>query len=408
MALFTEEQAPVVYTDASTVSTGVDAAQWWLETRLYHKALCFVLYFVAASASFNGYYDKWHFREAGVSGAYGPAQFDMVVNGTASRPFVYRQMLPAIANWVDKVTPVSFKTRLYNPQGKGCEGILCTLFDSPVARNRQYFFRYLLVYVATFLFAWLAVYNMHLVCKALHTPTAAAVFAPIIVILLFPYIQSVGGYSYDYPELAFFALATWMALKSDWWWIVPVAALGAWNKESFLLFVPTLYPILRRRSSHRSALLGTGVMCIACVAVYFPVRLFFAKNPGGSVRLGVIEQLSYLMHPNFLFFNVEKTYGLILPRIFTVLPLAMLIWIVRRSWTHVPLIMRRHGRLAALINLPLFILFCYPGELRDLSLLYMVFLVIVAGNVTELMNALSPIHDVTGAEVTGTRSEALS
>jgi hypothetical protein len=40
-----------------------------------------------------------------------------------------------------------------------------------------YFFRYLILYVATFLSTFLAVYAMYLVCKALEMPAPAAVLA---------------------------------------------------------------------------------------------------------------------------------------------------------------------------------------------------------------------------------------
>ena len=34
---------------------------------LYSRACLFALFFVAASVSFNGYYDKWHFSEDSVA-----------------------------------------------------------------------------------------------------------------------------------------------------------------------------------------------------------------------------------------------------------------------------------------------------------------------------------------------------
>ncbi len=42
-----------------------------------------------------------------------------------------------------------------------------------------------------------------------------------------------------------------------------------------------------------------------------------------------------------------------------------------------------HAKIAAVINFPLFILFCTPGEMRDLSLLYLTFILIMALNLNE-------------------------
>jgi hypothetical protein len=347
-------------------------------SRVYHGVCFFILFFIAAAASFGAFYAKWHFHEAGVAGADDYTQFEGMVDGTAHRPFVYRQMLPAVANWADRVVPQARKTHLYNRQTDFSKAFTYAITCSPTARSQVYFFRYFVVYVTTFLSALLAVFAMYLVCAALEFPAPVAVLAPVIVILLVPYIQTGGGYFYDYPELAFFALAVWVALKFDWWWVIPVAALGAWNKESFLLFIPTLYPIFRRRSSRLGAVVGIGVLCLVCLAVYYPIRLRFAGNPGSTVMLGLSDQRYYFTHPRELLFSTEETYGLRMLAAYTLVPIAFGIWTVCRGWRQLPLVMRRHGQIAAAINFPLYFLFCSGGELRDLSLLYIVFLLVLA------------------------------
>lgn len=357
---------------------------------LYNRVCRFVLFFVAASASFNGFYGKWHFREINPSTAYNANnKFERMVDGTATRPYVYRQLLPSFANWMDKVTSVSLKTRLYNfiPVGEGENKLPNILFDSPVARDPTYFFRYLVVYTATFLCSLLAVYAMYLVCLSLRFSEVVSVFAPAIVILLIPYILSMGGYFYDYPELAFLALAVWIAIKFDWWWIIPVAVIGTLNKESFLLAIPSLYPFFRQKSSRTRALLGTSILCLASMAVYIRVHMQFAHNPGGTLEYHWHEQLDFFfLHPGHWIYHgeiIETTYGILLPQVFTILPMTLLIWTVWRSWSHLPRAIQRHGQIAAAINIPLYLLFCKPGELRDLSLLYVFFLAVIASNLNE-------------------------
>jgi hypothetical protein len=352
-------------------------------SRLYYRLCCFVLFFLAASSSFNGYYQKWHFGEAGVSGEDERFSFEAMVDGTANRPWVYRQFLPACVNWLEWAAPAPVKTWLSNGHGFGADPLEDYFFDSETAANPAYSFRYLLLYVATFLSALLAVYAMYLVCRAVGSSPPTALFAPIIVILLVPYIESQGGYFYDYPELAFFALAAWIALRFDWGWIIPVAALGTWNKETFLLFVPTLYPLMRQRSSRRGASLAVGVLSLVCVAVHYPIRLSFAHNPGGAMEMHWRDQLHWLMQPWQLLFATEKTYGTRALRAFTLIPMAMLAWAVSRVWGSLPRALQRHAQIAAAINIPLYLLFCWPGEMRDLSLLYVVFLLVVASNLNE-------------------------
>lgn len=345
------------------------------------------MFFVAASASFNGFYDKWHFREPGVilgntSPANGLFGFSDMVDGTASRPFVYRQLLPSIANWFDRATSHETKESIFNfvtNQGRLADIIL----TSPVDRSSAYFFRYLIVYVLTFLFAWLSVFAMHLCCREQGFSTVTCVFAPVLMILLIPYFMSTGGYFYDYPELAFMALAVWVGLKLDWWWMLPVVVLGTWNKESFLLMTLTLYPIIRTRHSRLWALVGAASLFLTSGAVYWGLRSHYMHNPGAAVLEQWPRQVLFLLHPSN-FIEVEKTYGVLTFRPITVIPVVLIIWTVRRGWRKLPVSIQRHGKIAAAINFPLFFLFCAPGEMRDLSMLYIVFMSLMAAMLEEV------------------------
>ena len=355
-------------------------------SNLYYRVCCLVLFFVAAAASFSGFYDKWHFREAGTSASMPGASFDSMLDGTASRPFVERQLLPMLANWMDAQVPEQAKDWLYAARLYSGKPFRDDFIDSPLARSRTWFLRYWIVYTAVFLFAWIAVHAMYLTAKAAGYSAPASALAAIAMILLFPYFLTRGGFFYDYPELAFFAIVAWMALKFDWGWMVPVVALASWNKESFLLFIPALYPVLRRRTSRLSALAGTAVLGLTCAAVYCLLRLRFLHNPGGTVELHVYDQIDYMLHPSNLLLR-EKTYGLLVFQGFNPLVWALIAWTAIRGWRLLPQPLQRHAQIAAIVNFPLYLLFCIPGELRDLSLLYVTLLFLLAANLTAWLGA---------------------
>jgi hypothetical protein len=328
-------------------------------------------------------YGKHHFLEAGLADHWDPASFERMVDGTAFRPYVYRHLLPDAANSLDSIMPFSIKHWLYQHQGSGPDAYISAISISQTASKSGYFFRYLFLYITTFLFALLAVYAMYLVCRALEVPPPAAVFTPVIFILLVPYIMSRGGFFYDYVELAFMALAVWIAIRFDWWWLVPLAVLGAWNQETFLVFIPTLYPFFRMRRSRLGALQSVGVLCSVCAAIYRWTHLRFAHNPGSIVELGWPAQLQSFIHVRSLLIATEETYGVRMLALFTVIPMTLLIWTVWRGWRHLPRAVQRHGQIAAAINIPLFLLFGAPGELRALSMLYIVLLLLLASNLNE-------------------------
>ena len=354
-------------------------------SKLYYRICCGIVFFIAASASFNGYFDKWHFREAGVvlgasdnaTDGYG---FKEILDGTAARPYIYRRLLPDVANWLNKITPEDVKDQVYNfrtNQGRLADVMLGS--SPSISQNHVYAFRYLVLEAIVFFFAWLSVYAMYLVCRALGFRLLISIFAPTLMILLVPYFMSVGGYMWDYPELAFMALTIWMALKFDWWWILPLAVLGAWNKESFVIFTLTLYPLLRSRSSQLSASIGAGILFAVSLIVYIAIRAQFVHNSGGTVMVEWIRQIVFFLRPvNFI--DVEMTYGIITFRVFTLLPVILIVWGMIRSWHKLPKTIRQHAKIAAGINFPLYFLFCAPGELRDLSMLYVTFMLSLAVN----------------------------
>jgi hypothetical protein len=352
-----------------------------VSSKMYYRVCCLTLFLIAAAASFNGYYDKWQFREADSSSFKQIASLDVILDGSAPRPYVYRQLLPMAASWIDIRVPEKVKDWLFGKIVHQPLSFDAGYANSPMVRNRSYLLRYLIIYVMVFLSAWVSVYAMYLVGKAMGNSSLTAAFAAIAMILLMPYLFSWGGYFYDYPELAFMAIAAWLALKFDWWWIIPVAALATWNKESFLFFIPTLYPLLSLRGRRTSAMVGTAVLGFTCALVYYFLRMRYLHNPGGAVEFHLMDQVQFLLHPmNEL--AREETYGVYFFRTFSIFPLVMIVWTAWRGWRHLPRAIQRHAQIAAVINVPLYILFCWPGELRDLSMLYVTLLLLFAANLT--------------------------
>lgn len=361
-----------------------------LSPRIYYQVCCLILFLFASSASFNEFYQRTHFDEAHSRDAWFEATFEGMVNGTAYCPYVYRQLLPDIVNLLDRTTPNSIKTYLYHRLMNPSAEYPSALTTSIAAWDPNYFFRYLALYLCTYLSAFIAVWAMYLVCRALGLPMPASVFAPVVVILLVPYVMSGGGYFYDFPELAFFALTFFVALKFDWYYVIPLVLLGTWNKESFLFFVATLYPIFRQKSPRTRALLQTGILGILSAAVVLWLRWRFAANPGSTVLYWLPDEFNLLKHPRYLITANREIYGIPMPLGITIGPILMITWTVWRAWKHLPLAIKRHAQMAAVINLPLYLLFVQPGKLRDLSMLYMSLLIVIAVNLKLWMKDVGP------------------
>jgi hypothetical protein len=173
-----------------------------------------------------------------------------------------------------------------------------------------------------------------------------------------------------------------MALKFDWWWMIPAVALAVWNKESFLFFIPALYPLLRQRCSRTVALTGIGILSLAGSVVYFLLRMRYQQNPGGTVVWHGIDHIYYICNlRSWRLF--ETTQGLNIPQMFNPLSIALIVWTAWRGWRFLPRAIQRHAQIAAIINFPLYFLFCHPGEMRNFSLLYVALLLLLAANLTQ-------------------------
>jgi hypothetical protein len=348
----------------------------------------FMVFFIVSSASFFGFYGKWHFRDAhpDLDAQAFSGSLDKVLDGTAPRPFVYRQLLPMIANGIDRATPETLKDRLFSITTPGGHLLRERLFVATLAQDRHYFFRYWIIYLLTFFFSFASTCAMYFLVGNMGYDPLVATFSSAFFILLMPFFMSVGGYYYDYVELTFLVLAVLIALRFYWGWLIPLALLAAWNKESFLLFVPCLYPLLRMKYSRQMALVATAANGVACGLVVFLLRIRYAQNPGGTVQFHMFAQILYFLNPLRMLSPLDSTYGIIFLPSLNPISLVLIFWIVWNGWKSLPISIRRFSIVASIINIPLFLLFCSPGELRNLSFLYVPFLLLIAGLAHELQS----------------------
>jgi hypothetical protein len=342
-------------------------------SRAVHARLCrLLLFFIAAAASFNGYYDKHHLMDSiainGVQQFHARNTFASMLDGSAERPFVYRRLLPDLANWIDRQIPPRLHGQIYNARTHSGDLLINRFWSAPLARDRQYFLRYRLVYFLVFLFAWIAACAFFHLGKAAGFNRVESSLAAVSMLLIFPYFLEFAGYFYDYPELAFFVLALVVALRGKTLLLIPLAALATWNKESFLFFLPTLYPLMRRRASRRGALSALLPPILVSLAINLAIHHQYRHNPGLSVEVHLAEQIRDL--PNFFhLLPLSQTYGIPLPRTENILWL--LLMAATWAWGR-PLLapaLRQHLLLALTINLPLFLVLGYPSEIRGMSML---------------------------------------
>lgn len=333
----------------------------------YRRILVAAILFWAAAASFNGFYRQYHFAE----GFDARGDFKAMIDGTASRPFIFRRLVPVTANLIDRVTPQRVKDRLSAARSQSGKPFYQVFFDTSEALDPNYSYRYLVTYFIVFLAVWVAACGLYEVCRNEGIPRAPALAASSATILVFPYLGSEAfTTTYDYVELAFFALAFLVARKGNWWWLIPIVFFATLNKESFVFFLVTLYPLLRSKLPRWKAASVLAFLEVIGLGVYMYLRKAYAGNPGGTTEFQAWAQLARLAHISSRVFSLAHFYGLPVPVVDTLLPIALVAATIWRAWPRLALPVRRNFQMATVINLPLYFLWGGTGEIRVLSMLF--------------------------------------
>ena len=349
------------------------------------KLLLLFIAFIVAAASYGGFFQKWEFRDGTTYSA--PTMFE----GTAKRPFVYRQLLPSMANLIEYVTPdhISQKFEHWLAANPLKHNLIYRYF--PNAKDSvasTYSLRYYALYGLSFASLFLAIFALRALCQAHNPDLPAATLAALTFALLLPLMLTEGGYFYDMPELLFMALAVLLAMRGQLLWLVIVTALATYNKESFLFFVLTLYPFLRARYTLRNTILiELGLLAIA-VVINLAVKLHYAGNIGEPVESQLMEHLLWLLKPSS-YFAFEVNYGIPTTKGFNIVHFALLAILVHNGWRYLAPTVRQHFWIALVINVPLFLAFCYEGELRNLSMLYMTLVILMSINISQCLQRYS-------------------
>ncbi|CAN7401233.1 hypothetical protein LJR289_002427 [Pseudoduganella sp. LjRoot289] len=350
------------------------------------RLLLFAFFWMVAAAGFSGSVGKWGLRD-------NAAEFSIegMLEARAQKPFVYRQLLPMLANAADRAAPPGIKqlaSRTLGPQK--------VYVKASSAANPAISFRYIVVYYLSFLSLLGSLFLMRAISLDAGLAPMTAVLAPSALALAFPYLQTVGGFFYDSAELFFFALAFLLVSRRQTALFFAILIPATLNKESFLFFVVALLPLLMHHYPKRSAAAIGAAAVLVSGLVNAAVKLMFADAPGGAVQYHLAGNLqAYLSGAPYS--QLELTYGLAGPRQAFALTLFIIALVFARGWRDSPGVVKRHILLAAAINLPLFAAFAAAGELRNLSLLFIGFAILIgkaleAGGRAETPEASIPLN----------------
>jgi len=336
------------------------------QSRWASLLLLLSLCWIVATASMSGSIAKWGLRDD--VPAYG---IEQVLNDTAIKPFAYRRLLPELANFVERITPQRVHAFAVDKLGP-----YRSYVRTPSSAKEHYAFRYIVIMYACLGFCIGSLLVLRQILKDLGFSSQTALFVPVVFILAFPFVQTIGGYPYDYPELFFMSAAMLLALRRHWVWLCLLTIPATLNKESFFFFLVTLYPILRVSGSNKATLRILGAAILLAGLINVALKWAYLDAGGGTASFQLFNNIKYFRLSSYR--ELEVTYGFVGPSGAFIVTLAIIAAIAARAWPSCSAMIRSHIKFAAVLNLPLFFLFCATGELRNLSILFVGFIVLIA------------------------------
>ena len=371
------------------MQTSIKSSKW------FYRIAGAVLFLMVASALSNGLFDDGRSARLGARILIDdPRGFAAMLDGRAERPFAYRRLVPDILNAIDAMVPAATQDRIFAQ--RSAEGVPETqkYLASPLAASRVYFLRYYaeLYLNVAFIFAGIVLAYRLGLGVGYSRPIAA--LAAIGLFFVAAYFGP--EYIYDYPELACMLLLVWAAIRLDWYWLLPIVALGTYNKESFLFYLIALYPFLRNRASAKLAALRLASLMLVAGLVNLYVHARFRLNPGSVAEQHFGAQLHFLLYV-FVPHGFRRIFGLVLPSQTNIVCIVLVAWFVWKGWPLLSRPQRWHAVLASAVNFPLYFLLGSPGELRALSMLYTPILFLMLANLDAWQRAAQPTLHPTGS-----------
>lgn len=323
--------------------------------------MTFFLILTISAASYCGFFSIWGF------GDFLPnASFTAMLDETAGRPFIHRQLLPQTVKIVASSIPEQTKTKLEE-----------RLRDGAYIENRytqaripqKYIIEYHLLYIFSFFALFASIWILRSFLSEIVQDKVAGTLGAMLFALIFPFFEVIGGYHYDIFEFFFMFMAAHFALHGKWIGLLLLAPFAEANKESFLFFLITLFPLASIHFSLKKATSVTlGTVFMAGIT-YLYIRQLYVANPGDMADWRIRDHLENMLNLS-TYFHTTSIYGLPLGEGMFLPHIICVFWMAKKVWHHLTDAWKKHVKIALVINGILYFMFVVPNEIRDLSMLY--------------------------------------
>lgn len=337
-----------------------------------------VVYLLAASSAVNEFLVKWRTLNNEQYGLCCTLDYDV------PRPYANRVLMPFLVNESARQGAVLWIVNRPIFLDRGVERYMAPGTVEHWSRDLR--IKYVIAGAWMVGFMMLALFSLRGITLALF-PRALPVadVGPIIFALVLPLtFRGETGFIYDFAELGLYFLGLWFLVCGRVWLLLLLLPLIVLNKESgALLWCFSAVVLIRNLPIKRAVahLVAQGTL-IGCVLLI--VRTLVSGQGGGVVEWHLSGNLCYWLSPStYMGFMTAGVAFFPIPKPYNVLMIPLCVALGAYGWASKPVIVKRLFVLAVLLNLPLFLCCCYRAELRNLSLVFPFYYLVVCDTVIQ-------------------------
>ena len=258
----------------------------------------------------------------------------------------------------------------------------------------QYRLEYYWMYIICFFSFFASVLVLRSLLSEVLKDEVSGTLGALTFAILVPFLETLGGYYYDFPEFLFFFWAARCAWKGNVKTLLFLSIIGTYNKETFFFYLLTLFPLLLKSRGKKVALSIMGGCLVLAGMIEIYVHMLYAGNSGGTEGIpifivmwnGVVRHITTMLQIS-QYFHTSTTYGFPFGAQMFFLHIIFVVYMGIHAWREIPCEWRQHAKAAAIINVPLYVFFCNPTELRNLSFLDFAFALVIAVYIRQILRA---------------------
>jgi hypothetical protein len=329
---------------------------------LFRAALVGTSYVVVASMVLNTFMLTWGFRDT--NPAIG---FAAIMTRTASRPYVFRVLVPTVIDVLARITPAKLAEKVIAAGAFARDPdrparVIPDRFNWVTGDLWQHYIAYALLFVS--LLALLATWRA-ILRQVGGFSRAFEDFAPAAALALLPTTFACGGYIYDFPELVLAGLCFLALLRRAWPMYYTALVLSCLNKETGIL-IGVMFVAMHAAQMTRARAAGHLALHAALtIPILVFTRLRFAGNPGAGTEDHLAFNLRYLLSPEpYLSFHDIGAPLVPMPRPLNVVVLFVVGFALFYRWREKDARVRRVAVAMLVPLVPLFVAFGYRDEVR--------------------------------------------